>query len=527
MPNKSSKPKIEIYDTTLRDGSQGEGISFSVQDKLRITEKLDWFGVDFIEGGWPGSNPKDLEFFKEAKKLKLKHAKLAAFGSTRRAGIKASDDANLNFLIESGTEVITIFGKSWDLHVTKVFGVSLEENLKMIDDSVRYLRSKKKRVVYDAEHFFDGYKANPAYALKAIGAAAAAGAETIVLCDTNGGTMPSEVAQIVKAVAKKVRAPLGIHTHNDCAMAVANAIAAVESGARHAQGTINGFGERCGNADLLSIAANLQLKYGYQCVPDIRKLTELSRFVGEVGNLVLQNNQPYVGKSAFAHKGGVHINAVMKHPVTYEHVRPEEVGNERRFLTSEMMGKTHVMLKAKSWQIDLAKDNPKTGEILKEIQKLENEGYQFEAAEASFELVVRRVMAGKHKFFEFGKVEVLAENLADGNPVARAQVTATVNGKSASGDATGDGPVNALDKALRKALIGFYPALADMHLSDFKVRVLDQKAGTAAKVRVFIESRDEKRVWTTVGISENIIEASWKALVDSIEYKLLKDGVGK
>ncbi len=516
--------QVEIYDTTLRDGSQGEGISYSVQDKLRIAEKLDQLGVTFIEGGWPGSNPKDQQFFKLAKKIKFKHAKLAAFGSTRRAGIKAADDTNLKDLVAAQTPVVTIFGKTWDFHVKEALRVPLQENLDMITDSVRFLRSKGREVVYDAEHFFDGYKANPEYALRTLQAAYAAGARTLVLCDTNGGTLPSEIARIVSEVAALTDAPLGIHTHNDSGTGVANALAAVESGARHVQGTVNGFGERCGNSDLVALIANLQLKMGFHCIAEsqMKHLTETAHYIGEVANLVIQNNQPYVGKSAFAHKGGVHINAMLKNPQTYEHILPETVGNTRRFLTSELSGKSNIMIKAQAFDASLTKESPKTKKIHELVQKLENEGFQFEAAEASFELLVHKELK-KHKPF-FDVLGYKSVVIAEGGsaPVSEATVHLKVKGKEELVAAQGDGPVNALDSALRKALIPSYPQLKDMHLSDFKVRVIDQKSGTAAKVRVFVESVDENGSWTTVGINENVIEASWRALVDSIEYKLLK-----
>lgn len=524
-PAAANKNKtVEIYDTTLRDGSQGEGISYSVQDKLRIAEKLDQLGVTFIEGGWPGSNPKDQTFFKEAKKLKFKTAKLAAFGSTRRAGLKASEDTNLRDLVAAQTPVVTIFGKTWDFHVKEALKVSLQENLDMISDSVKFLRSKGREVVYDAEHFFDGYKANAEYAVRTLQAAADAGARTLVLCDTNGGTLPSEIARITGEVAALVDTPLGIHTHNDSSTGVANAIAAVEAGVRHVQGTVNGFGERCGNADLVALIANLQLKMGLQCIEPshMKNLTETAHYIGEVANLVIQNNQPYVGKSAFAHKGGVHINAMLKNPQTYEHILPEVVGNSRRFLTSELSGKSNIMIKAQALDATLTKESPKTKKIHELVQKLENEGYQFEAAEASFELLVHKTLKKHKPFFDVLGYKAVVISEGAQAPVSEATVHLKVKNHEELTAAQGDGPVNALDQALRKALGEFYPKLKTMHLSDFKVRVLDQKSGTAAKVRVFVESTDENGSWTTVGISENMIEASWRALVDSIEYKLLK-----
>ena len=525
------KNAVEIYDTTLRDGSQGEGISFSVEDKLRIAKKLDWLGVHFIEGGWPCSNPKDMEFFAKAKDLKLQHARLAAFGSTRRANTPAAQDRNLQALIASGAETVTIFGKTWDLHVRDVFKTTLEENINMIRDSVKFLKENGKRVIYDAEHFFDGYKSNPEYAILTCRTAAEAGAETVVLCDTNGGSLPSQVADAVRkmnAALGGVR--LGIHTHNDGGMAVANAVSAVEAGATQVQGTINGCGERCGNADLIAIIPNLQLKLGFPCIPaeNLKRLTDTSVFVGEVANMVLQDNQPYVGRSAFAHKGGVHIDAVQKNRVTYEHIDPALVGNHQRLLISELMGKTRIIEMAKELNIDLTKSDPRTDEILKEVQQLEHEGYHFESAEASFELLLRRKMKNTSKFFECKNAKVDTDQIGDSNSNSTATVILSINGKDLKPvSRVGDGPVNALDLALREALAPHYPSLNDMHLADFKVRVLDPQAATGAKVRVLIESRDKEDVWTTVGVNTNIIEASWKALVDSIEYKLLKDEEAK
>ena len=519
-----SSKKIEIYDTTLRDGSQGEGISFSVQDKLLIAKRIDELGFHFIEGGWPGANPKDIAFFEEIKKAKLKNSRVVAFGSTRKAHTKASEDDNLRGLLAADTSVITLFGKSWDMHVREVFKTELEENLRMIEDSIHYLKSKGKEIIYDAEHFFDGYFQNPSYAMKTLEVALSAGASTLVLCDTNGGTMPSKLSKAVAEARVKLKCPLGIHTHNDCGMGIANAVAAVEAGACHVQGTINGYGERCGNPDLLVILANLQLKLGYACVPSqkLKELTEVARYVNEISNMLQPKNQPYVGQSAFAHKGGVHINAVMKNPETYEHIDPELVGNRRRFLVSEVGGRTNILLKAKELDIELKKESPETRKILEKVQEKENEGYQYEAAEASFELLVREITGKRKKFFEFEKVHVSAENIGDQNPISTATVHLKVGKEKGEGVAKGDGPVNALDKALRKALAPFYPVVETIHLDDYKVRVVNSEAGTAAKVRVFIEFRDEKNLWTTVGVSSNIIDASWQALVDAIEYRLLK-----
>ncbi len=516
--------KIQIYDTTLRDGSQGEGISFSVQDKLLIAKRIDDLGFPYLEGGWPGANPKDIAFFEEVKKWKLKNCQVVAFGSTRKAHTKVSDDENLKGLLAAGTDVITIFGKSWDMHVREVFKTGLDENLCMIQDSVKYLKSKGKDVIYDAEHFFDGYIQNPDYALKTLETAQEAGASVLVLCDTNGGTMPSVLSKIVSQVHEKVRFPLGIHTHNDCGMGIANAIAAVEAGAVQVQGTINGYGERCGNPDLIAIVANLQLKLGLPCLSPgkLKELTEVARYVGEISNMLQPKNQPYVGLSAFAHKGGIHINAVMKKPETYEHIDPELVGNRRRFLVSEVGGRTNIMLKAQELDIELKKESPETRRILQEVQEKENEGYQYEAAEASFELLIRKVTGKRKEFFKVEKAEVSNEIIGDKDPGVKATVVLSVGGKKEKAEESGDGPVNALDEAFRKVLSRFYPQIRDIRLDDYKVRIVNSKAGTAAKVRVFIEFRDEKNIWTTVGVSSNIIEASWQALVDAYEYKLLK-----
>lgn len=521
--------KIELYDTTLRDGSQGEGISYTVQDKLRIARKLDDLGIHLIEGGWPGSNPKDMAFFEAIKKEKLKHAQIAAFGSTRRAKTKSEQDPNLRALIDAETPVVTIFGKTWDFHVKEALKTTLAENLHMISDSVEFLHKKKRRVIYDAEHFFDGYKANPDYAIQTILAAEKAGAETIVLCDTNGGTMPSDVFHIVSEVRRHIMGPIGIHTHNDAGVAVANAISAVEAGATQIQGTINGIGERCGNQDLIVILANLQLKLGYSCLKPnkLSQLTDASRYIAEVGNMILQTNQPYVGKSAFAHKGGIHINAVLKNPQTYEHIKPEEVGNRRRFLSSELSGKSNIVNKARDLQFNLTKNSPKIKVIHQLVQKLESDGFEFEAAEASFELLILETMRKLKSKFELLSFRVLDEKTFYGHEsnseiFTKATVRLKVKNREVESTVGGIGPVAALDQALKSGLLEFYPQLKNMHLSDFKVRVIDQKSGTEAKVRVFIESQDEDGVWTTVGISRNLIEASCNALIDSIKYKLIK-----
>lgn len=516
--------EIKLYDTTLRDGAQTEGISFSVVDKLRIAKKLDVLGVHYIEGGWPFSNPKDIEFFKSIKKIKLKQAKIAAFGSTRKAYAKAGNDLNLKALLKSRAEVVTIFGKSWDLHVKTVLKASLDENLKMIKDSVRYLKSKGREVIYDAEHFFDGYRSNPKYAIKTLYAAMEAGCDTVVLCETNGGMITLDVAKIISEVLLKINTPLGIHAHNDSGMGVANSIVAVQAGCDHVQGTINGLGERCGNADLIPIIANLKLKLGINCVSNkaLGELTEVSRFIAEACNTRHMDNQPFVGASAFAHKGGVHINAVMKNSKTYEHTDPKNVGNRQRLLISELAGKSGILQKAEELKLKLKKTSKKTKQIYSLMQKLEHEGYHFENAEGSFEVLIKKVLGKFKKFFELEDFRVIIEKRA-GKMISEATIKLTVDKVKEHTAALGDGPVNALDNALRKALRSFYPNLSQMQLTDFKVRVLDEKAGTAAKVRVLIQSQDKDDSWWTIGVSENIIEASWLALVDSIEYKLLKD----
>lgn len=518
---------ITIYDTTLRDGSQGEGISYSVTDKIRIAYELDRLGIHYIEGGWPGSNPKDMEFFRKMGSARLKNAELVAFSMTRRLHTHASQDPNIKALLASGAEVIAIVGKTWDLHVRDVLKTDLKENLSMIKDTVGYLSSKKLAVFYDAEHFFDAYQANPEYSLACIRAAQEAGAEAVCLCDTNGGTLTSRIFQVVREVRPLVRVQLGIHCHNDAGLAVANTLAAVEAGCDMVQGTINGYGERCGNADLIPVIANLKLKMGLDCISEARlaDLTKVSVFVSEVSNMKPRNDQPYVGESAFAHKGGMHINAVMKNPRAYEHADPTLVGNRRRFLVSELGGQTSILIRARGLDLDLTKDDPRTKKILKLLQDLEHKGYHFEAAEASLELLLKRELNRHRRFFELEGFRVVIEKRSDKKVSSEAIIKLKVKGEREHTAAEGDGPVNALDNALRKALKDFYPTLSKMHLSDFKVRVLDEKAGTAAKVRVLIESQDEKETWSTIGVSENIIEASWQALVDSVEYKLLKDNV--
>ena len=515
---------LELYDTTLRDGAQSEGISYSLDDKLLIAKKLDELGIHYIEGGWP-SNVKDEQFFKKLKKKPLRSAQIVAFAATRRADLSVQRDKSLKNVLEAETEFVTIFGKTWDLHVRDVLRVSLDENLKMISSTVKFLRKKGRQVIYDAEHFFDAYLANPQYALKTILAAQEAGCVNISLCDTNGGTLTSSLVKIIAVVKKKISVSFGIHTHNDSGLAVANSIFAVEHGASLVQGTFNGYGERCGNANLTTVIAILKTKMGFDCISSakLKKLTSVSHFISEVSNVRLEQNQPFVGKSAFAHKGGVHINAIMKNPDSYEHMDPKRVGNHRRLLVSELAGKTPIILKAKELEIDLDKKSPKAKKVLALLQKLEHEGYQFEAAEASFEILIKKALKKYKSFFELESFRVIIEKSKSGKVVSEATVKVKVNKLREHTSAEGDGPVNALDNALRKALKDFYPTLSKMHLSDFKVRVLDEKVGTAAKVRVLIESKDEKDIWGTVGVSENIIEASWQALVDSVEYKLLKD----
>jgi len=516
--------QVELYDTTLRDGAQTEGISYSVQDKLRITEKLDSLGLSSIEGGWPSSNLKDAQFFRLARRLRLKSARLVAFGSTRRASTSPARDPNLQALLKAETDTVTIFGKSWDLHVRDALRISLDENLRMISDSIQFLKRRGRRVIYDAEHFFDGYRANPAYCLKTIRVAQEAGADAIVFCDTNGGVLPNYLSAILAQAKRLVRVPMGIHAHNDSGLAVANSLAAIQTGCQQVQGTINGYGERCGNADLVTIIPLLVLKMGIPCLPDrkLKELTDGSRFVAEISNMAQRPSQPFVGSAAFAHKGGIHVNAVMKNPTTYEHIDPRLVGNQRRILISELSGRSALVIKAKDLALNLSKETPQAKRLLTLLQQLEHQGYHFEAAEGSFELLLKRHLKRLKPFFELEGFRVVVEKRAD-EVVSEATIKLRVDGIEEHTVAEGDGPVNALDNAIRKALAQFYPTLAKMHLTDFKVRVLDEKAGTAAKVRVLIQSQDEHGSWDTIGVSENIIEASWQALVDSIEYKLLKD----
>ncbi len=554
-------PPLWIYDTTLRDGTQREGLSVSIEDKLRIARRLDQLGVPFIEGGWPGANPKDVQFFWQLQEDPLKNAEIVAFCSTRRPNISVADEPMLQAILAAGTRWVTIFGKSWDLHVTEGLKTSLAENLAMIRDTIEYLRASGRRVIYDAEHWFDGYKHNRDYALQTLEAAATAGAEWLVLCDTNGGTLPHEISQIVQDVVRVTRdwglgtrgfeegerergkellpmsnsqslilskespiPQIGIHTHNDSDTAVANALAAVMAGARMVQGTINGYGERCGNANLCSLIPNLQLKLGYSCIEEnqLSQITEASRFVSEVVNLAPDEHAPFVGRSAFAHKGGIHVSAVERNPLTYEHIQPEQIGNRRRIVISEQAGLSNVLAKARSFGISLDKQNPQARQILQRLKDLESEGYQFEAAEASFELLMREGLGKRPLFFEIKGFQVHCD-LVEGKETtsALATVKVTVNCKDILEAAEGNGPVAALDAALRKALVNFYPQIAAFELTDYKVRILNGHTGTAAKTRVLVESRNSHQRWTTVGVSTNILEASYHAVVEGLEYGLL------
>ncbi len=524
------KQKVYLYDTTLRDGAQAEDVNFSVEDMVRVAKKLDQFGVHYIEGGWPGSNPRDVEFFREMRRVKLKKAKLVAFGATRRAKLRAAEDQSLKALVASGVSVATIYGKSWDLHVHKALRVPLDENLLMIGESIAFLKKHMREVIFDAEHFFDGYKANPGYAVQTLRAAEAAGADCLVLCDTNGGTLPDDLEEIIIAVRKKIKAPFGIHAHNDSELAVANSLAAIRLGAVQVHGTVNGYGERCGNANLCSIIPALKLKMGIDCITgeSMEKLRDVSRYVDELANLPHRKRQPYIGDSAFAHKAGVHVDAVAKHPLTYEHIIPEQVGNKRRILVSDLAGKSNILQKAAELNIPLTKDSAELAVILRKVKELENEGYEFEGAEGSLELLMLRAGHSYESVFSmFDRIDyrILTEKRkVDPHPVSEATVTVEVGGNVEHTAAWGNGPVNALDKALRKVLPRYFPGrgLEDVRLIDYKVRVLTAAEGTAARVRVLIESGDGKNKWGTVGVSENVIEASWQALVDSIEYKLLR-----
>lgn len=518
--------RVDILDSTLRDGAQAEGISFSVEDKLKIVKTLDDLGVAYIEAGNPGSNPKDIEFFERVRNMKLKNARLAAFGSTRRRGIKVEEDSNVQSLLSARTPVVVIFGKSWDFHVTNVIRTTLEENLDMIRETVAFFKEREREVIFDAEHFYDGYKANPEYALKALEAAIDGGAGCVVLCDTNGGSFPSEVYEITKKVAETFgNVKIGVHTHNDGGMAVANTIMAVEAGASHVQGTYLGFGERCGNANLSTVIPNLQLKKGILCIPEDKMvmLTRTARIIAEISNITMNEREPYVGNSAFAHKGGMHIDGVAKDTRSFEHIDPSLVGNRRRFLMSEVAGRMTILDKIREICPSVTKDSPETEAIINKLKELEYQGYQFEGAESTFELLIRKQLGKYRPFFELESFKLITEQPSKSDHSASALIKVKVDGKSEITAAEGHGPVHALDRALRKALEVFYPELSSVHLTDFKVRVIDSESATAAKVRVLIESTDGESVWSTVGVSTDIIEASWIALVDSIEYKLIKD----
>jgi 2-isopropylmalate synthase len=523
---------IEIYDTTLRDGTQAENFNISVSDKLKITCALDDFGIDYIEGGWPGSNPVSEEFFKEIRKKTLSHAKLAAFGSTRHIKHAPEKDANLQALVAAECPVLTIFGKSWDIHATEALGISLPQNLEIIESSLAWLKPQVDQLFYDAEHFFDGFKNNREYALQTLEAAVRGGAERLILCDTNGGCLPQEITPIIEEVCnflegKGMVTPLGIHTHNDSEVAVGNALLALATGrVQQVQGTINGFGERCGNANLTSIIPALVLKMGYDCgpKPNINRLYTVSRLINELANLQPWRFQPYVGEAAFAHKGGIHVSAVKHNPITYEHIKPEVVGNNRRVLISDQSGKSNILLKAKQWGLQLKPNDPMITSIMSELKKLESFGFQYEGAEASFELLLRRTLGMQRTYFKFDGYRVMNHKYRmDKSPLTESTIRIEVGGREMHTAALGDGPVNALDQAIRKALTVFYPSIEEMELTDYKVRVLSGDHGTQARVRVLVESKDPYMHWGTVGVSENVIEASWQALIDAVNYKLMKD----
>ena len=516
--------KIFTFDTTLRDGTQGESVSFSVDDKLVIAQKLDELGIDYIEGGWPGSNPKDKEFFIRAREIAWKNAKLTAFGSTRFAKNPVEEDRNVRALVEALTPAVSVFGKTWDLHVTRALGITAGENLKLISETVKYLKGHGKEVIYDAEHFFDGYNADPAYALQTLEAAKQAGADVLCLCDTNGGTLTGRLAVIVTEVRKRFDGVLGIHAHNDSDVAVANAVAAVEAGASHVQGCMNGYGERCGNANLASIIANLELKLGHTTVGPERlaSLSSVCRFIAELANLTLRNDQPFVGRSAFAHKGGVHVSAVLKDSATYEHIQPELVGNRQRVLVSDLSGRGNIMYKLKQHGLAERLDEDARRELLERIKQMEYEGYELEAAEGTFELLVREALHPGLHFFAVDSYEVATRAGETGPSHTTATVTLRAQDGVHSATATGHGPFNALHLCLRKCLSKLYPQITDVRLTDYKVRVLDSNKGTAASVRVLIEWSDHRKSWSTVGVSDNVIEASWKALVDAIRLELMR-----
>ena len=517
---------VLLYDTTLRDGCQAEDISFTLEDKLRIAEKLAELGIDYIEGGYPGSNPRDADFFTRVKKLKLKNVKIASFGTTRKPGAKASQDLNLKVLLDADTPVVTLVGKTWDLHVRDDLRISQKANLEVIADSIAFMKRRVDEVIFDAEHFFDGFRANPDYALECLKAAQEGGADWLVLCDTNGGRLPPDIRAALVHVNRTVKTPLGIHCHNDGELAVANTLAGVEMGVTQVQGTINGFGERCGNLNLVSIIPNLQLKMEKNCVKpgQLKKLREVSHFFYELANIHPDKRQPYVGDSAFAHKGGLHVSGVLKNRETYEHIDPDLVGNRQRVLVSDLSGRSNVVYKGKEYGIDLTDKNEAVHDILRRTKELESRGYEFEAAEASFELLIQDALGKKKKNFELVGFRVIDEKRTESEPpISEATIMVRVDGEMEHAAAMGNGPVNALDQALRRALTKFYPALKVVELLDYKVRVLSSGEGTAAVVRVLIESGDGKDHWGTVGVSHNVIEASWQALVDSIDYKLYKD----
>ncbi|MDD4775129.1 MAG: citramalate synthase [Syntrophomonas sp.] len=515
---------VKVYDVTLRDGAQGEGISFSVDDKIKIARRLDRLGISYIEGGWPGSNPKDLDFFRQMKNYQLQYARLSAFSSTRRPNVSVKHDNNIIALLAAEVPVVAIFGKSWDFHVLRALETTLEENLNMVRETVAFLKDKGLEVVFDAEHFFDGFKHNPDYALQVLAAAAGAGADCLALCDTNGGTLPWELAEIIKVVQTETRVPLGIHAHNDSGCGVANSLAALNMGIVQVQGTINNLGERCGNADLCSIIPNLELKMDKRCLPPghLKRLTEVSHYVNEIANLPSPNNQPFVGSGAFAHKGGIHVSALLKDSATYEHINPEEVGNHRRVLVSELAGISNLLYKAKELGLDVNSYDAQTRAVIKQIKELENQGFQYEGADGSLELLLRKAFGQMGDFFQLQNLKIILEKQEDSDFVAEAFIKIQVGEQIVHTAAEGDGPVNALDNSLRKALTDIYPEISGMHLADYKVRVLDGNRGTAARVRVLIDSANEVEQWSTVGVSENIIEASWQALVDSINYLLMK-----
>jgi 2-isopropylmalate synthase len=518
-----STKRVTLYDTTLRDGTQGTGISFSVLDKIRVAEKLDDFGIDYIEGGWPGSNPKDAEFFAEAAKRSWKHARLAAFGMTRRGNARVEEDAQVKALLDAKTPVVCVVGKTWTLHVEHVFKVSLEENLAMIRDTVAHLKSQGREVLYDAEHFFDAYKDNPDYALATIKAASDAGADLVVLCETNGGNLPGFIGEVTRQAVAHLGKPVGIHTHNDCGLGVANALAAVEAGACQVQGTINGYGERVGNCNLITIIANLQLKYGISVVNDLTRLRELSYFVAELANVAPEIRAPFVGEAAFTHKGGLHVDAVQKLASSYEHIDPALVGNARVITVSDMSGQANILARAEALGYPLLKGSPEVKAVLTEVKRLESEGYEFEAAEASFALLLRK-QTGKHQpLIDLLEYHCSYRRAGDGRwDKCEATVKLRVCGQESYQVAEGDGPVNALDAALRKTLAPFYPKINEIRLEDYKVRIINGQSGTAARTRVHITSTDGHDTWGTVGVSDNIIQASWLALVDSFEFKLGK-----